>query len=104
MIMMKKFKVTDVWHYLVGNVRYWLYYEGYRWLLPKHIVEQYEWRVRVMRKECYDRGECVECGCVTTKLQFADKACAGSCYPVMMGRGEWNRYKEEHKIGYGDIG
>jgi hypothetical protein len=31
--------------------------------------------------DCYLDGSCKKCGCETTALQMANKACAGNCYP-----------------------
>lgn len=50
-----------------------------------------------MDKVCYDTGCCKICGCSTTKLQFADKACDKPCYPAMKTKKEWKAYKKEMK-------
>lgn len=85
--------LANIWHFLRGTVCYHLYYRGYSWLIPRYIRDQFEWRVRVMRRECYESGSCVECGCRTTALQFSSKACSGGCYPPMMGSESWDRFK-----------
>jgi hypothetical protein len=46
-----------------------------------------------MDKECYENGSCKMCGCNTTALQMADKACPKPCYPKMMGKKEWEKFK-----------
>ena len=69
-----------------------------------HIFEQIQWRITVMNLDCYMQGSCIKCGCETTALQMANKACAGNCYPVMMDKGQWNYHKnymadkEEEKL------
>jgi hypothetical protein len=46
-----------------------------------------------MKKECYDNGECIMCGCSTTALQMCNKACEGKCYPAMMDKKMWVKFK-----------
>lgn len=81
--------------YFQGNIRYKIYYSRWygtwfsRLLLPRYIVTQYYYRLAKMDKECYGRGSCKLCGCMTTKLQFANKACPKPCYPPMMSEKEW---------------
>lgn len=61
--------------------------------MRKHIREQIDWRIEVMDKECYNAGSCKMCGCETTALQMANKACDKPCYPKMMTQWEWDWYK-----------
>lgn len=97
-------KPIDMWHYIVGNYRYKLYYSkdskgvvrGYgskHPLMRKHIWEQIKYRIRHMDEECYSSGQCKHCGCATTNLQMSNKRCEGICYPTMMGKTDWNRFK-----------
>ena len=80
-----------------GWYRYTLYYSkdiikiDLSWLIRKHIREQIEIRINSMNKECYNSGSCIECGCATTALQMANKACEGNCYPTMFSKNEWER-------------
>lgn len=105
-------KVKDIWYYIQGHVRYYLFYwqEFYfdsskwiRWifllplyrLIPKHINEQITARIVSMNKECYSSGSCVKCGCKTTHLQMANKNCEGLCYPQMQTKKNWNLLKNK---------
>jgi hypothetical protein len=47
-----------------------------------------------MNPECYTRGECIKCGCMTTNLQMASKACEGNCYPKFISAGRWEVFKQ----------
>ena len=47
-----------------------------------------------MDQECYNAGECKICGCQTTALQMANKACDKPCYPEMLSRKNWKFLKE----------
>ncbi len=88
-------KIKDIISYLQGNIRYFCYHKKYlNWMISKHIKEQYVYRINSMDKECYDNGSCKECGCKTTHLQFANKACEGHCYPVMENKSWWNITKK----------
>lgn len=46
-----------------------------------------------MNKACYENGECVICGCQTTALQMANKACDQPCYPEMMDKKLWRNFR-----------
>lgn len=82
--------MNKIFDYLQGNIRYKLYYSKYfNFLIPKHIKEQYRYRLNSMDKKCLNDGSCKECGCKTTHLQFASKACDGNCYPAMENRHNW---------------
>lgn len=84
----------DVLYYLQGKFRAKLYYSGrFYKLLRKHIVEQIDYRILEMNQICYMRGSCIHCGCETTALQMADKTCDGYCYPTMMNKEEWEKFK-----------
>lgn len=83
----------DMFYYFQGNIRYKIYYSKYKNLLiRKHILEQIEYRIKMMNPKCYNKGECIECGCATTQLQMCNKACDGKCYPTMMGKKDWIEY------------
>lgn len=50
-----------------------------------------------MRPTCFINGSCDVCGCQTTMLQMANKACDGDCYPAMFSAGIWKYFKEAHE-------
>ena len=80
----------DIYYYIQGHVRYYLYYNDLLvWLLPTHIIDQIEFRIKVMNQECFSLGSCIKCGCKTTHLQMCDKACDGDCYPKMYSKESW---------------
>lgn len=86
---------NDIISYIQGNLRYKAYYsKNFKWLIRDHIREQIDFRIKVMDKECYDNGSCKLCGCSTTALQMADKACDKPCYPPMMCKTKWDAIKE----------
>jgi hypothetical protein len=85
----------DILAYIQGNVRYKLYYSWFKFLIRKHIKEQIVIRINSMEPKCYLEGSCVMCGCKTTALQMANKACDRPCYPRMLNTLEW------HGIRYG---
>lgn len=94
----------NVWYYVQGTVRMWLY-KNYPILIRPHIQEQFEWRKKRALK-CSKNKKCLACGCKTDDLFFADKACSLSkidsedtriflanrktvCYPEMMSNKKW---------------
>lgn len=91
-----KAKITpkNIWAYIQGNIRYKLFYSKYDFfynLIPDHIKDQITSRILSMDKSCYSRGRCTMCGCQTTHLQMADKACDKPCYPAMLNKKKWER-------------
>ena len=88
---MKKAKPTlkNIIAYIQGNLRYRLFYSNFAFLIRPHIREQIEIRINSMDKQCYDEGQCKICGCQTTHLQMANKACDKFCYPSMLNKEQW---------------
>lgn len=93
-------KINNIFAYVLGYYRYHLFYSNhFKFLIRKHIFEQIEWRIYVMDDDCYMQGSCKKCGCDTTALQMANKACEKPCYPKMMSKKEWKKFKEKPKAG-----
>lgn len=103
-----KYSISEIIDYFRANFRYWCYYNDdldIKALLPEHIKEQIDFRINVMMdRECFDSGQCKVCGCSTTQLQMANKACDGHCYPVMVDKDTWEsfKYKGVIKERYGN--
>jgi len=90
----EKVNLKNILAYLQGNARYALYYNPHLTvLLRRHILEQIDYRITAMDSECYNNGSCKLCGCQTTQLQMSNKECRGKCYPKMMNKKEWNKFK-----------
>ena len=87
--------------YFVGNLRFKIYHSKFYWLLPKHIREQYRFRILKMRDQCYMNGYCMMCGCTTTNLQMANKECDGKCYAPMMNKRDWINFI--HTVSLDDL-
>lgn len=86
-------KIEDMIHYIVGHIRYKLYYSSLYILIPKHIREQIDVRIKSMNPICFANGSCIKCGCLTTQLQMSNKRCDEPCYPTMMNRVLWKNMK-----------
>ncbi len=91
--MKPKKSIKNIISYFVGNFRYKLYYSKYSFLIRDHIKEQIDYRIEVMDRDCYNQGSCIMCGCSTTALQMADKACDKPCYPPMVKKKYWLKEK-----------
>lgn len=92
---MKK-TVKNIYSYFQGWFRYSLYYSKYlHILLPKYLKEQIFKRINSVEynsPECLSSGSCIKCGCKTTALQMANKACEGKCYPRMLSKKEYEEF------------
>ena len=88
--MKAKINIKNVYSYIIGNYRYQLYYSKYfSWLMRTFIKRQIAIRIKSMDEECFNNGQCKMCGCKTTALQMANKACNKPCYPSMLSRNKW---------------
>jgi hypothetical protein len=86
--------LVNVISYFQGNLRYKLYYsKNWKWLIRQHILEQIDFRIKVMEPRCLSEGSCMLCGCTTTALQMAFKSCDKPCYPELMGKDRWERFQ-----------
>lgn len=95
----KEYTLRNIFAYLQGNLRYRFYYSKYfKFLIRSHIREQIEYRINSMDRECYSQGYCKICGCQTTHLQMADKACDKPCYPKMMKKKQWKNFKKQRAL------
>lgn len=65
-----------------------------RALLRQHIIDQFHYREIKASKECIINGSCIKCGCDTPELFFANRACEGNCYPKMMSKKQWYKYRK----------
>lgn len=93
---------SDYIDFFRGNIRYWLYWNA-KYFLTDNIIEQFEMRVKVMDRDCYNNGECKVCGCRTLNLQMCNKACEGHCYPRMMSRKQWRQFNSGNPFIDGDL-
>lgn len=112
LLLKSKNKRRDIKAYLVGNLRYWAWYATFmgdsyffrKLFIREHIRQQIEHRIyKWMDRDCYSNGECKICGCTTTALQMANKACDKPCYPEMMDKVSWGKFKEgftHYSVGY----
>lgn len=92
--MKAKINFKNILHYMMGMYRYKLYYSRLKKFIPKHILQQIEYRINSMDKKCYNDGSCFMCGCRTTALQMANKSCDKPCYPTMMSKYKWDSWKK----------
>lgn len=71
------------------------------------INEQIIWRrVEVIKNEpeCWESGHCIVCGCEILGKTMEDRGCSAievgekQCYPDMMNKNEWEKYKLDNNI------
>ena len=87
-------RLSDIYYYVEGNIR-WMMFRRCRRMIRGHIMEQIVSRVRSADAECTCMGRCKICGCHTPALYMCGKSCDKPCYPRMMSRRRWERFKEE---------
>jgi len=87
-------KWIDVWYFFQGHYREKLYYSRWKFLMRKHIKEQFEMRLELMDRECYNNGQCKICGCDIPALTLSNKSCEGECYPAFHNRKDWKQIRE----------
>jgi len=98
--MKEKKTIQNILAYLLGHLRYKLYYSKLQGLIRWHILDQIEMRIEVMETECYNEGNCKMCGCTTTALQMANKSCNKPCYPPMLSAKNWIKLASGQKINH----
>lgn len=91
-------KIVDAVNYIVGNIRYKVYYSKFKFLIPRHVRDQIHFRISIMSPECKEGGSCKICGCTVTALQMTEGPCPGGYYPKLMGRFRWRKFVFERKV------
>lgn len=94
----EKITFSNIIQFIIGRYRYKLYYSKFNFLIRNHIKEQIDWRIEIMDDECLTNGSCKLCGCDTTALQMANKACNKPCYPKMMNKSAWKSIGRSLKL------
>ena len=68
---------------------------------PKHIDEQSIWRLSEIKRKspnCINQMHCVMCGCEINEKSFESSGCEEGCYPEMMDKKTWEKFKKDNKI------
>ena len=95
---------SDIFYYIQGNIRAYLYYTNWWFLplhifIPAHVLQQMVVRLNTIEgSECYEKGSCKHCGCKVPPLTFCDKSCEGNCYPYMMDAYQWLLFKSHKQM------
>lgn len=71
--------------------------------LPEHMYEQIIYRrflVIQASPKCWTSGSCIQCGCEILGKTIEDRGCEDKpyCYPLMMDKETWKRYKKYNKV------
>jgi len=93
-----EYSKEDIVDYFRGMYRYKLYYSKCKFLIRPHIIEQINFRIKVMDKECLNQGTCKLCGCMVTALQMANKMCEKPCYPPMLNKKDWKEFRRTGQL------
>mgnify|MGYP000967568174 CR=1 FL=1 len=71
-------KIHQIRDYLQGNFRY-----IFRRFLSKKLKDKIAQRIKQVEENsplCITQGECLNCGCKTPQMFYADKRCSNWCY------------------------
>lgn len=98
----KGYNITmkNVWAYIQGNTRKITDEIGPDiFKSPQHIQEQIIWREVIHNPICYKAGKCMlptgnPCKCKVPDKFYSDKECEGGCYPAIMDKELWNKFKQ----------
>ena len=81
-----------------GTLRQFLMKTWFKFLVRKHIKEQYKYRFAKAKPECHQKGECTGCGCKMPAVLLANKPCRIGCYGVMLDKKQWKKFKKTNNI------
>lgn len=84
--------------FIQGNRRKALIETWFSFFIPKHIREQYKYRLQNANPVCIKNKQCIGCGCTVPAVFLADKSCKRGCYPVMLTRRDWKLFKLNNNI------
>jgi len=98
--MKAKITLPNIKHFLQGYGRSFLKSFG---SLPKHIEEQYYYRIEQVKThslECLEQGKCKVCGCSTPELFLSSKSCENNppCYSSFLEESDWESFKNQNSI------
>lgn len=92
----KKVTLTNILSFIEGNLQLGL--EEFN-LQPQHIQEQIAYRRLICKDTCEPTGLCEYCGCDFKGKTSVKKSCnRGKKFPNLMGKVQWDNYKENHGI------
>ncbi len=92
--------MKNAWAYIQGNTRKIMNTLGPEILKsPQHIQEQILWRDVIHNPLCSKKGQCMlpldnPCKCELPDKLYSDKSCEGGCYPAIMDKFTWYRFKQ----------
>lgn len=89
-------RIKDIKNFIEGNFKYYLY----KFVsAPKHITEQYAYRLDKCKDTCIKQKKCKYCGCPPVKKAFNVSSCNdGEIFPDLMNEEQWEYYKKIMKI------
>lgn len=88
-----KFDITleNIQGYIQGNFRYFMLKCGFK---SNYILEQFYYRIILMREQCLINREC-PCGCHCLAKQIENRGCdEHGCYPNMLSKKDWESFKK----------
>ena len=94
----KKINLSNIINYLGAEYQVWKHINKDE---PTYISEQSLHRLNLVKEkspQCWEKGECIHCGCSLVESTFGFKGCEHGCYPDRMSKKEWEQFKKKNKI------
>lgn len=85
-----KINFLNVKGFIQGNFRKLL--EDFPGIVEDHIYEQVQYRLGIMDENCIKNKMC-PCECAVPNKQYEDRSCENHCYPPMMDKENWEKFK-----------
>lgn len=86
---------SNIKGFIQGNFRKFM--EDYPGVIEDYIYEQVQWRLGIMDENCLINKQC-PCTCSVPNKQYEDRQCEKGCYPDMMNKEDWEKFKLENNI------
>lgn len=88
--------ISNIKAFVQGTARFYLYKLI---AAPKHLKEQYSYRISKCKDDCIKDSRCKFCGCPPIKKAFSNESCnKGKRFPDLMNAQKWEKYKKENNI------
>lgn len=89
---------------IISNILYSIFKSKYKVIIPKFIREQYEFRINYIDRICYYKKECrFDNKSKIPNSQLLCGTCKGNCYPKLVNKKEWEKFKKGYYFLFTDI-
>lgn len=87
--------LKNIRNFFEGNITF---YQDKILGVPKHIKEQYYYRLFKCKDDCLLSGTCMKCTCPVIKKAYIKQSCNPDRFPDLMSGSDWEKYKVDNNI------